>query len=105
MDEGTGWRNVVPLDELFDVVIESSKVGYRKPDARIYELACEQLGVEPSEAIFVGDGANDELEGARRVGMHAILIHREGEDPLWGLDAWDGPRVTTIPGVLDVLEA
>jgi FMN phosphatase YigB (HAD superfamily) len=55
--------------------------------------------------VFVGDGANDELEGARRVGMDAILIHREGEDPLWGLDAWDGPRVTSIPGVLDVLEA
>ena len=44
------------------------------------------------------------LEGARRVGMNAILIHREGEGPLWGLDAWDGPRVTSIPGVLDVIE-
>ena len=54
--------------------------------------------------MFVGDGANDELEGARRVGMEAILIHRRGA-PLWpGCEAWDGPRVTSIPGVLEVLE-
>ena len=62
------------------------------------------LGVETHEAVFVGDGANDELEGARRVGMDAILIHRPGERPLWGLDDWDGPRVTSIPGVLDLLD-
>jgi putative hydrolase of the HAD superfamily len=90
---------------LFDAEIFSSRVGLSKPDPRIYLACCEALGVEPHEAVFVGDGANDELEGARRVGMDAILIHREGEDPMWGLDAWDGPRVTSIPGVLDVLEA
>ena len=90
---------------LFDAEIFSSSVGLSKPDPRIYLACCEALGVEPHEAVFVGDGANDELEGARRVGMDAILIHREGEDPLWGLDAWDGPRVTSIPGVLDVLAA
>jgi putative hydrolase of the HAD superfamily len=90
---------------LFDAEIFSSRVGLSKPDPRIYLACCEALGVEPHEAVFVGDGANDELEGARRVGMDAILIHREGEGPLWGLDAWDGPRVTSIPGVLDVLEA
>jgi putative hydrolase of the HAD superfamily len=90
---------------LFDAEIFSSRIGLSKPDPRIYLACCEALGVEPHEAVFVGDGANDELEGARRVGMNAILIHREGEDPLWGLDAWDGPRVTSIPGVLDVLAA
>ena len=89
---------------LFDAEIFSSRIGLSKPDPRIYLACCEALGVEPHEAVFVGDGANDELEGARRVGMNAVLIHREGEDPLWGLDAWDGPRVTSIPGVLDVLE-
>ena len=90
---------------LFDAEIFSSSIGLSKPDPRIYLACCEALGVEPHEAVFVGDGANDELEGARRVGMDAILIHREGEDPLWGLDAWDGPRVTSIPGVLDLLAA
>jgi putative hydrolase of the HAD superfamily len=73
MDEGPGWRNVVPLDELFDVVIESSKVGYRKPDARIYELACEQLGVEPAEVVFLDDlGVN--LKPAAAMGMTTIKV-------------------------------
>jgi putative hydrolase of the HAD superfamily len=89
---------------LFDAEIFSSRVGVSKPDARIYLACCDALGVEPHEAVFVGDGANDELEGARRVGMDAILIHRPGERPLWGLDDWDGPRVTSIPGVLDLLD-
>jgi putative hydrolase of the HAD superfamily len=89
---------------LFDAEIFSSRVGLSKPDPRIYLACCEALGVEPHEAVFVGDGANDELEGARRVGMDAILIHRPGERPMWGLDDWDGPRVTSIPAVLDVLQ-
>jgi putative hydrolase of the HAD superfamily len=90
---------------LFDAEVFSNSVGVSKPDPRIYRHCCELLGVEPRDAVFVGDGANDELAGARRVGMDAILIHRPGEDPPWPeLRAWDGPRVTTIPEVLEVLE-
>jgi putative hydrolase of the HAD superfamily len=89
---------------LFDAEIFSSRIGVSKPDPRIYLACCEELGVEPREAVFVGDGANDELEGARRVGMRAILIHAAGQDPLWPeVRTWDGPRVTSIPEVLDVL--
>lgn len=92
-----------PFGGLFDSAVFSCSVGVSKPHRRIYEVACEELGVTAGDCLFVGDGANDELEGARRVGMDAILIHRPGERPLWGLDAWDGPRVSSIPGVLDVL--
>jgi putative hydrolase of the HAD superfamily len=89
---------------LFDAEIFSSRIGLSKPDPRIYLACCEALGVEPQDAVFVGDGANDELAGARRVGMEAILIHRDGEDPLWPeVQDWDGPRVTSIPQVLEVL--
>ncbi len=90
---------------LFDAEVFSNSVGMSKPDPRIYRHCCELLGVEPHEAVFVGDGANDELAGARRVGMEAILIHRPGEDPPWAeVREWDGPRVTSIPGVLEVLD-
>jgi putative hydrolase of the HAD superfamily len=90
---------------LFDAEVFSSSFGASKPDPRIYLHCCELLGVEPSDAVFVGDGANDELAGAQRVGMGAILIHRLGEDPLWPeVLEWDGPRVTSIPGVLEVLD-
>ncbi len=92
------------LAGLFDAEVFSNAVRLAKPDPRIYLHCCELLGVSPHEAVFVGDGANDELEGARRVGMDAILIHRPGEDPFWPeVREWDGPRVTSIPGVLDVL--
>lgn len=90
---------------LFDAEVFSNAVALSKPDPRIYLHCCELLEVEPHEAVFVGDGANDELAGARRVGMDAVLIHRSGEDPLWPeVKEWDGPRVTSIPEVLEVLE-
>jgi putative hydrolase of the HAD superfamily len=90
---------------LFDAEVFSSRLGISKPDPRIYLHCCELLGVEPQDAVFVGDGANDELEGARRVGMEAILIHRPGEDPPWPeVREWDGPRVTSIPAVLELVD-
>jgi putative hydrolase of the HAD superfamily len=94
-----------PFAGLFDAEVFSSAVGVSKPDPWIYLHCCELLGVEPGEAVFVGDGANDELAGAERVGMRAILIHRPGEDPFWPEVAeFAGPRVTSIPEVLEVLE-
>ena len=87
-----------PFHGLFDVEVFSCSVGLRKPDPRIYRLACEQLGVEPSEAVFVGDGANDELAGAERVGMTAILFERDD----YGGD-WQGRRIRGLPELLDLL--
>jgi putative hydrolase of the HAD superfamily len=90
---------------LFDATVFSCSVGLRKPDPRIYRLACEELGVKPNEAVFVGDGANDELAGAERVGMRAVLIHRPGEEPPWDeVRDWQGPRITAIPQVLSLLD-
>lgn len=66
-------RALLALDGLFDVVLESSKVGLRKPDPRIYQLACEQLEVEPAEAVFLDDfGVN--LKAARALGMTTIKV-------------------------------
>jgi putative hydrolase of the HAD superfamily len=89
---------------LFDAEIFSNAIGLSKPDPRIYLACCGQLGVEPGEAVFVGDGANDELEGARRVGLLPILIHKPGQDPIWPeVRTWTGPRVNSIPEVLEHL--
>lgn len=61
------------IQSLFDVVIESSIVGVRKPEPRIYEMACEALGVTPPEAVFLDDlGAN--LKGAKALGMTTIKV-------------------------------
>jgi putative hydrolase of the HAD superfamily len=67
------WHDAFALDELFDVVIESSKVGVRKPDPKIYELACDAMGVEPSEVVFLDDlGIN--LKPAAAMGMTTIKV-------------------------------
>ena len=58
---------------LFDVVVESSRVGVRKPEPRFYEIALEQLGVAASDAAFLDDlGIN--LKPARAMGMHTIKV-------------------------------
>jgi epoxide hydrolase-like predicted phosphatase len=65
----------------FDVFIESAAVGIRKPDRRIYQLACEQLAVEPRDAIFLDDiGSN--LKAARALGMTTLKV----SDPDAALD-------------------
>ena len=79
-----------PFAGLFDAEVFSCSCGLRKPDPRIYLTALDQLGVSPSDAIFIGDGANDELAGAGRVGMRAILMDREGRSPDYE------PRVETL---------
>ena len=62
-----------PLRELFHVFIESSVVGLRKPDPRIYQLVCRELSVEPCAAVFLDDiGRN--LKSARALGMTTIKV-------------------------------
>jgi epoxide hydrolase-like predicted phosphatase len=66
----------------FDVFVESCALGLRKPDPRIYLHACEQLGVEPPEAVFLDDiGQN--LKSARALGMATIKV----DEPEPALDA------------------
>lgn len=89
---------------LFDVAVFSATAGVAKPQPEIYRLALDGLGVEALDAVFVGDGANDELRGASDVGMTPVLIHREGSAPQWeNLVGWSGLRVTAIPQVLDLV--
>lgn len=65
------------LRHLFDVFIESSVEGMRKPDPRIYTLACDRLGVEPAHAVFLDDiGRN--LKSARELGMSTIKVEEPG---------------------------
>ncbi|MAB15266.1 HAD-IA family hydrolase [Parvibaculum sp.] len=64
---------VADVMSLFDHVIESSKAGIRKPDPRIYEMACEALGVDPAKSVYLDDlGIN--LKPARALGMTTIKV-------------------------------
>jgi len=63
---------------LFDHVIESSKLGIRKPDPRIYALMCEALDVDPKHCVYLDDlGIN--LKPARAMGMHTIKVLNEAQ--------------------------
>jgi len=63
--------------DLFDVVLESWVLGVRKPEPRFYELACEAVGVRPSEVVYLDDlGVN--LKPARAMGMHTIKVVEPG---------------------------
>ena len=85
---------------LFDAEVFSAAVGLRKPDPEIYRIALEKLGVEAEDAMFVGDGANDELGGAERVGMTAVGVESPtGELP----DDWGGLRIRELPELLKLL--
>jgi len=91
------------LAGLFDAETFSSSCGLMKPEPEIYLSTAERLGVEPSDALFVGDGANDELGGAARVGMTPVLYVPRGE-PIWAaLAGWDGLRIRSLEQVLELL--
>jgi len=91
------------LEPLIDVAIFSCVAGMKKPDPRIYHLACEGLGVSPQRCLYVGDGFSQELAGASQVGMTAVLIAPPGEE--WAdpseneRAAWRGPVVETLSEV------
>jgi putative hydrolase of the HAD superfamily len=66
-------RAVAEIMTLFDQIVESSKVGVRKPEPRFYAIACELLGIQPAEAVFLDDlGIN--LKPAKAMGMRTIKV-------------------------------
>ncbi|MEM9516718.1 MAG: HAD-IA family hydrolase [Actinomycetota bacterium] len=65
--------DVAAVMDRFDHVVESSKVGVRKPEVRFYEIACDTVGVEPNECVFLDDlGIN--LKPAKAMGMTTIKV-------------------------------
>jgi putative hydrolase of the HAD superfamily len=77
--------------ELFDELIESSKVGIRKPDPRIYTMMCEKLGVKPDACVFLDDlGGN--LKPARAMGMTTIKVE-SGPQAIAELEAATGMKL------------
>jgi putative hydrolase of the HAD superfamily len=84
---GLGIYDRAPVD-LFDETVISGDVGLHKPQAEIYELACERLGVEPVECVFVDD-LRENVTGAEAVGMKAIL-HRDSTETVARLEVMLG---------------
>ena len=64
-----------------DAIVGSRSHGYVKPHPTIFQAALQQLGVEPAETVMVGDSLEEDIEGARALGMRAILLDREDRHP------------------------
>lgn len=77
-----------PLRLFFDEVIFSCDVGMAKPSAEIYELASKRLHVKPENTLYIGDGADDELKGAKNAGFTTVRTER--------LRVWDEERLSGI---------
>jgi epoxide hydrolase-like predicted phosphatase len=71
------WRSMLPVDEIFETVVDSAFVGHRKPESRIYAITLERIAMKPEECIFVDD-VQVNCEGARKAGIHAV--HFQGND-------------------------
>jgi putative hydrolase of the HAD superfamily len=65
------WRSMVPIDDLFEMVVDSAFVGCRKPDREIYEIILGRLGVAAGGCLFVDDVERN-CEAARELGMTAV---------------------------------
>lgn len=79
------WQAMVPVAELFDVVIDSSELGVRKPDPRIYEATLTALGVPAEAAVFIDD-LEINCEAASALGMRAVWF-RETEQAIADVEA------------------
>jgi FMN phosphatase YigB (HAD superfamily) len=62
------------IAELFDVMVDSARVGFTKPDARIFRHATDALGVAPGDATFIGDSPSRDMAGARGLGMRHVWL-------------------------------
>jgi len=65
------WRSMLPVDEIFEEIVDSAFVGCRKPEARIYELTLERIGM-PAEACLFVDDLQPNCEGAEALRMRAV---------------------------------
>jgi epoxide hydrolase-like predicted phosphatase len=72
------WRSLLPVDEIFELIVDSAFVGRRKPEREIYELTLERLGGTPAEECLFVDDAEINCDAARDLGM--TVVHFQDND-------------------------
>jgi putative hydrolase of the HAD superfamily len=72
------WRSMLPIDELFELVVDSGFEGVRKPDPRIYEVTLQRLDVPAETTLFVDD-TEVNCDAARELGMHAVWFRSNAQ--------------------------
>lgn len=80
-----GWRAMIPVDEMFEVIVDSSAVGIRKPDPRIYQMCLDQLGVAADRSVFLDDAPGN-IAAAEALGITGILVEDDHAPAMAELD-------------------
>lgn len=88
--------------DCFKKVVESAKVGIRKPDSGIFELGVKALGLKPAEVLVVGDSIKNDIDPAKKIGCQTLLIEGKGwdETPL----KFDGESIKKLDEILRFVE-
>ena len=82
---GDAWKGMIPVDELFDVIVDSCQIGVRKPDLRMFERALAELAVPAGRAVFMDDHPSN-VAAASSIGIRSILV---GTDRVAAFDELD----------------
>lgn len=96
----TAFANVI------DKPVFSSRAHLKKPDVRIYYLACECLAVRPESCLYIGDGEDRELAGAAKIGLHPVLIrtsHQSHSRSHQEAREWQGTSIARLTDVLELV--
>jgi len=96
----------LPIAPLVDTTVFSCHEHTRKPDPVLFKAAARQLGIAEAECLFIGDGGGDEIAGATRVGMTAILFRPDDwaqHDASERAVGWTGPEVASVTELADRL--
>ena len=94
--------------DLFESPVFSSRERLKKPDPRIFHLACERIGVTPERCLYIADGEDHELTAAAKVGLHPVLIRASSQETRGELHQeareWQGATITSLLEVLELVK-
>jgi putative hydrolase of the HAD superfamily len=94
--------------DLIDEPIFSSRERVKKPDTRIYHLACKRLGIPPESCLYIADGENHELSAAAKVGLNPVLIRTSSAESMSEIrqeaKEWQGATIASLPEVLQLVD-
>jgi putative hydrolase of the HAD superfamily len=98
----TSFQAHFELEGLITATVSSFEHGYMKPHPSIFSAALTRVGARPDEAVMVGDSIRQDIEGALRAGMRAILLHR-GEKPPTRANELGVPVIKSLTELLPLL--
>jgi putative hydrolase of the HAD superfamily len=70
------------IQHYFKSILISGEYGIRKPDPRIFQMACERLQIQPKDCLMIGDNLSADIEGAKRIGMQTVWVSKEHHEGL-----------------------